>query len=83
MLLRVAPGVDHRGAGADALADQVDLVVAERLPCGFEIVDPLREAVACEVDAVRLEAVRARAKRPRVGTRGRLAEEIGENVSAR
>ena len=42
--LRVAPGVDHRRARAGALAEQVDLPVAERLPRRLEVVDLLRAA---------------------------------------
>ena len=72
--LRVAPGVDHRRAGARALADEVDRPVAERNPCGLEIVDPLRERVAGEIDAVGRAAVSrttGRRRRRRVATSGR------------
>ena len=53
------PGIDHRGAGSCALADEVDAVVAERHARGLEVLDLLRQAVAREVDAVVSEAVGA------------------------
>ena len=80
---RVAPGVDHRGAGARAFAQQVDLVVAEGFPCRLEVVDPFGECVAGEIDAVCLEPLRARAERVRVGIEGLLAEEVGGVLEGR
>ena len=50
MLGRVAVGVDLRGAGAGALADQVDAVVAERAAGVLEVVDALGQRVAVEVE---------------------------------
>ena len=79
---RVAPGVDHRGARAGALADEVDAAVAERPAGGLEIVDPLGQRVAGEVDAVCLEPVaQARNASGRRGTTS--AEEVGRVLQRR
>jgi hypothetical protein len=75
--LGMLPGIDHRGAGPHALADEVDAVVAERLARGLEVLDLLRQAVTRQVDTVVSEAVGASAERVAVRTEGRLAEEIG------
>lgn len=56
---RVAPRVDRRGSGAGALAEQVDALIAEGLPGGFGIVDPMGQCVAVEIDAVSLQSFRA------------------------
>ena len=55
--VRMAPGVDHRRAGAGALADEVDLVVPEGLARRLEVVYPLGQRVAREVEALVLEAL--------------------------
>ena len=65
--LRVAPGVDHRGARAGALADQVDGSVAERLACKLEVVDPLGQRVAGEIDALSAKPGRASTEGAGVG----------------
>ena len=81
--LRVPPGVDHRRAGADALADQVDPAVSERLASRFEVVDPLLEVVPGEVDAVRRQPVGARAEGLRVGAEGLRSEEVRRPLQRR
>ena len=74
--IRIAPGVDHRRARPGALAEQIDLLVAERTPGRVEVIDAFGERVAGEVDAVSPKA-RARSLE-RDGGRAvrRLAEEI-------
>jgi hypothetical protein len=71
--LGVAPGKDHRRARAGALAQEVDAVVAEGRARGFEVVDPLREPVAGEVDALVGEPIGARPEGVAVCTEGFLA----------
>ena len=60
-----------------ALADEVDAVVAERPARGLEIVDPLDDAVAGEIDAVVVSRVCAVAEGVAVGAEGLLAEVVG------
>ena len=79
----VAPGVDHRRAGAGALAEQVDAFVAERLARCFQVVDPLRKRVAREVDAVVGEPVRAGPEGVGALAERRLAEEVGRALHRR
>ena len=55
----VAPGVDHRRTRPCAFAEQVDLPVAEVAAHRVEVVDPLGQRVAGEVDAGCLQAHRA------------------------
>ena len=74
--LRVAPGVDHRGAGARAFADQVDPVVAEGAAGELEVVDAFGDGVAGQIDAVAAEPVGARPVRRGVGAERPLAEEV-------
>jgi hypothetical protein len=73
----VAPGVDHGGARAGALAQQVDLVVAERDPSGLKVVDLLREAVAGEIDSLAGRPGGAGSERVAVGAEGVGAEAVG------
>ena len=79
----VAPGIDHRRARACAFTDEVDAVVAERLACGLEIVDPLRQAVAPEIEAVRRQSVGARPERLAACAVGRLLEQVGRALHRR
>ena len=80
---RVAPGVDHRGARPGALAQEVDAAVAERLARGLEVVDPLREAVAGEIDAVVREPVGARPKASARSRKDFSVEEVGRALERR
>ena len=74
---RVAPGVDHGGTRAGTLADQVDALVAQRAPGGLEVVDPLGQRVAGEIDAVGAQVIRARPVAVRLRAQGLLAEQVG------
>jgi hypothetical protein len=81
--LGVAPGVDHRCAGSGALAQQVDLVVAERDARGLEIVDLLHQAVAGEIDAVVGEPVCAGPVAVAVRAEEFVAENVGRTLQRR
>ncbi len=72
---RVPPGVDHREARAGALADEVDLAVAERLAGGLEVVD-LRRAASSRARSTPSSWSRAAQSRNAcgVGVEGLLAE---------
>ena len=59
-----------------ALADEVYLLVAQRLPRRLEVIDPLRYGVAGEVDAVCRQAGRAGAEAVGVGPERRLSEHV-------
>ena len=74
--LRVAPGIDHRGAGARAFAHQVDLVVAEGAAGRLEVVDFFGDRIAGEIDTIAAEPVGARAVRRGDGAVRLLAEEV-------
>jgi hypothetical protein len=78
--VRVAPRVDHRGAGADALAQEVDALVAECAARRLEIVDPLGQRVSGEVDAVVLEPVCAGTVGVGVRAQRLLGEEVGPSA---
>ena len=72
----MAPGVDQRRARARALAQEVDVLVAERLARCLQVVDLLREPVAGEVVAVVGESRCAAPKAVLVRAEGRLAEDV-------
>jgi hypothetical protein len=80
---RESPGVDHGRAGAGALAQEVDAVVAERHARGLEVVDLLRETVAGEVHALVREPLRACSVGTRVRAERRLAEGVGRVLERR
>lgn len=61
----------------DALAHEVDAVVAEGDARRLEIVDPLRQPVAGEIDAVVREPIRAGPKGVGVRAEGLLAQKVG------
>ena len=79
----MAPGVDHRVARPGALAQEVDAVVAERHARGLEIVDPLGDRIAREVDTVLAEPVGAGAERIAVRAERLLAEQVGRVTQGR
>jgi hypothetical protein len=74
--VRVAPGVDHCGARPDALAEEVDPVVTERLPDGLEVLHLLRQPVAGDIDSLALQARGARTEAVHV----RVQRLLGEGV---
>jgi hypothetical protein len=79
----IPPGVDHRGAGALALAQQVDGAVTERHPRGLHVVHLLRQAVAGQIDTFARQSLRARPEGAGVCVEGFRAEKVGRVAERR
>ena len=79
----ITPGVDHRGARAGALAEQIDALVAERAPGSFEIINSLRQRVSREVDTIALQPLGALAEGIGARSHGFLTEQIAGPLHCR